>query len=142
MMKIRKFRKLQMLRNSLLPVKSKEIYEKTYALFRKWCSEKNIKKITENVMLAYLEEKSKIVRSSTLWSTFSMLKSTLNVKENVDLKQFPRLVPYLKNKAVGYKSQKSAIFTRDDINNFIAKADDQDYLLMKVKLQFLNNTVS
>lgn len=120
--------------DNLLPVKSKEIYEKTYALFRKWCTEKDVRKITENVILAYLEEKSRSVKSSTLWSTFSMLKATLNLKENVDLKQFPRLVPYLKSKAVGHRSKKSAIFTRDDINKFISEANDQDHLLMKVNL--------
>ncbi|KAJ8912823.1 hypothetical protein NQ315_014406 [Exocentrus adspersus] len=69
------------------------------------------------------EEKSKTLKPPTLWSIFSMLKSTLNLKENIDLRKFPKLVPYLKNKAVGYRGKK-----------FIKDADDETHLLKKVVL--------
>jgi integrase len=121
---------------SLLPAKSKVQYEKAYNQFRMWCATKQVVKVTENVLLAYLEEKSKVLKPPTLWSTFSMLKSTLNVKENVDVRKFPKIVPYLKNKSVGYRGKKSKVLTREDITKFLEEADDGTYLLMKVVLIF------
>ena len=79
--------------NNLLPVRSKNQYEKCYIQFREWCELKKVKKISENVLLASFEEKSMKVKAPTLWSTFSMLKATLNIKENIDLRKFPKLVP-------------------------------------------------
>jgi hypothetical protein len=59
---------------SILPQKSRPQYEKAYTDFRRWCDSKKLGTITtENVLLAYLEEKSKIVKPSTLWSQYSML---------------------------------------------------------------------
>jgi integrase len=118
--------------SSLLPAKSKEQYEKSYTQFRQWCAIKNITKTSEKVLLAYLEEKSKKLKPPTLWSHFSMLKATLNIKENIDVRKFPKLVPYLKNKSVGYRGKKSKVLTREDVNKFIEEADNANNLLMKV----------
>ncbi|CAH1366009.1 unnamed protein product [Tenebrio molitor] len=81
-------------------------------------------------------EKSKTVKTKppTLWSTFSMLKAMLNVKENIDVRKFPKLVPYLKNKSVGYQGKKSKILTQEDISKFIEEAADEKKLLKKVVL--------
>lgn len=43
--------------SSLLPVKSKERYEKAYNMFCEWRNTKNFKGIDENLMLAYFYEK-------------------------------------------------------------------------------------
>ncbi|CAH1375791.1 unnamed protein product [Tenebrio molitor] len=48
--------------SNLIPEKSKR------------CNKNNVQTVSENVVLAYLMEKSKTVKSSTLWSTYSMLK--------------------------------------------------------------------
>jgi hypothetical protein len=48
------------------------------------------------IVLAYLMEKSKTVKSSTLWSTYSMLKLTLNIRDGIDVTKFLKLVPFLK----------------------------------------------
>ncbi|KAJ8973037.1 hypothetical protein NQ317_004061 [Molorchus minor] len=65
--------------------------------------------ISENVLLAYFAEKSKKMKSSTLWAICSMLKATLNVKENVDFKKCTKLIPYLKNLSVGNHPKKSKV---------------------------------
>jgi hypothetical protein len=52
--------------------------------------------VSENVVLAYLMEKSKTVKSSTLWSTYSMLKLTLNIRDGIGVTKFLKLVPFLK----------------------------------------------
>jgi hypothetical protein len=48
------------------------------------------------IVLAYLMEKSKTVKSSTLWSTYSMLKLTLNIRDGIGVTKFLKLVPFLK----------------------------------------------
>lgn len=65
---------------NLLPSKSGNRYWKEYEIFIKWCEENSISVYNEYVMLAYFENISKKLKSSTLWSIFSMLKSILNIK--------------------------------------------------------------
>jgi hypothetical protein len=59
----------------LLPTKSREIYETTYKRFMKWCEEKNIKTYSENVLLVYFADLAKKMKSSILWSQYSMVKA-------------------------------------------------------------------
>ncbi|KAF2885165.1 hypothetical protein ILUMI_21010 [Ignelater luminosus] len=63
-----------------------------------------------------------------------MLKATLNVKENIDVRKFPTAVPHLKSKLVGYQGRKSKILTREDITKCIKEADDERNLLNKAVL--------
>ncbi|RZC00578.1 uncharacterized protein BDFB_012126, partial [Asbolus verrucosus] len=111
--------------------KSKALYEKTYGIFEDWFGAKKVKEIAEDVILAYLEQRSRQVKPSTLWFTFSMLKATLNVKENINLGKFSKVAPYLKSKIIDHQKKKSAVFTKEDIEKFLNEADDQNYLLMK-----------
>src|SRR3978361_777113 len=70
--------------SSLIPEKSARQYESAYSNFMQWCGSKKLKNVSETVILAYLEDKAKTFRPPTLWSIYSMLKKTLNVKQNVD----------------------------------------------------------
>jgi hypothetical protein len=70
----------------------KRQYGKCYNDFKERCNKNNVKTVSENVVLAYLMEKSKTVKSSTLWSTYSMLKLTLRT----GVTKFLKLVPFLK----------------------------------------------
>lgn len=116
----------------LLPEKSKARYKKERDNFLAWCEEKNAKNITENVLLAYFSEKSKLFKSSTLWSMYSMLRSTLVLEDNVDISKYHKLMAFLKRKSVGYVAKKSRTFCKDDIDKFIGEAPDKDYLMLKV----------
>jgi hypothetical protein len=53
--------------NELLPVKSRKKYDKAYQQFEDWCREKRVRDITEEVLLAYFEQKSRKLKGSTLW---------------------------------------------------------------------------
>ncbi|KAJ8914397.1 hypothetical protein NQ315_017487 [Exocentrus adspersus] len=64
----------------------------------------------ETVLLAYLSEKAKKVKPSTLWSYYSMLKSTLLVNDNCDISKYSKLIALLKKLCDGYKPKKSKIF--------------------------------
>ncbi|CAH1381952.1 unnamed protein product [Tenebrio molitor] len=119
----------------LLPKKSKEVYEHTYHIFSEWCKGKKCPgKVNENILLAYFVAKSKTVKSSTLWSTNSMLKATTNIKHNIDISKFNKLVPFLKRMSDNYKPKKSKTFTREGVNKFLLEAEDETYLFMKVLL--------
>lgn len=69
----------------LLPQRSKSRYETEYSQFCDWREKRKVKIVNDDVVLVYLSEKAKSMKSSTLWSKFSMLKSCLAVKENMDL---------------------------------------------------------
>lgn len=116
----------------LLPAKSRILYEKEYDAFDSWCSQKKISKISEPVILAYLGLKSETMKSSTLWSKFSMLKSTLAVKKNIQIGNYPKVKAFLKRKSAGYKPKKASVFTREEVNKFLVDAADEKFLLMKV----------
>lgn len=115
----------------LLPLKSRQRYENEYIKFNTWRQEKGVKNCSENVMLAYFSEKSQQNSASTLWSVFSMLKTTLMIEENADLKKYGKLIAFLKRKNEGYKPKKSQTFERVQVEQFLLEASD-DYLLMKV----------
>jgi hypothetical protein len=66
-------------------VKSRKKYDKAYQQFEDWCREKRIRDITEEVLLAYFEQKSRKLKGSTLWSLFSMLRSTIQLKKNIEI---------------------------------------------------------
>jgi hypothetical protein len=82
--------------SNLIPEKSKRQYDKCYNDFKERCNKNNVKTVSENVVLTYLMEKSKTVKSSTLWSTYSMLKLTLNIRDGIGVTKFLKLVPFLK----------------------------------------------
>lgn len=116
----------------LLPDKSKERYEKQYAKFKSWCNNKKVNQVTEEVMLAFFAGESKIYKSSSLWSIYSMLRAVLLIKENINIANYLKLKSYLKRKSVGYEAKKSRVFSRNEINEFLRKAPDHDFLLLKV----------
>lgn len=117
----------------LLPSKSRVRYENVYQVFEECCEEHKIKEITEDVILWYLTEKSKSLKPSSLWSVYSMLKATLYIKKNIDFKQYSKVTAFLKKKSVGYKPKVSEVFSREQCDTFLQKADDNEYLMIKVK---------
>mgnify|MGYP000308873942 CR=1 FL=1 len=81
---------------NLLPEKSRDKYEIQYERFSKWCDSKETKNISENILLAYFAEKAKVMKSSTLWSIYSMLRSTISVKHDLNISEYKKLIAYLK----------------------------------------------
>uniref|UniRef100_A0A6P7H181 Uncharacterized protein LOC114344851 n=1 Tax=Diabrotica virgifera virgifera TaxID=50390 RepID=A0A6P7H181_DIAVI len=116
----------------LLPVKSRNRYELVYDLFQKWSNDKNVHTVNEEVILAYLMEKSNILKPSSLWSNYSMLKSTLNIKNNIDISRYPKVNAFLKRKSIGYKLKKSKVLNKEEIDKFLSEGEDKIYLMTKV----------
>ena len=74
--------------NKVVPAKSKHSYEKEYTNFCEWRKRKHAKGADERIILAYISERSKNAKSSSLWSYYSQLKKMLSVKENIDISRF------------------------------------------------------
>lgn len=70
---------------SFLPQQSRGKYLKQYDMFNTWRTAKGAKTFSENVLLAYFIELSETKQSSTLWSTYSMLKATIKMKEDIHM---------------------------------------------------------
>lgn len=117
---------------NLLPQKSAKLYDKQYKRFMSWCEEHSVQNYTENVLLGYFSERATTYNSASLWSLYSMIKSTLVIRNNVDISKFPKLIAFIKSKNAGYKPKKSNIFTREEINKFLLEAPDHTYLMWKV----------
>lgn len=117
---------------NLLPEKSRKQYEIAYNRFREWCADKKAVHFTENVLLAYFSERSTKVKPSSLWSEYSMVRASLSVKHDVDIKTYTRVMAFLKRNSVGFRAKKSKIFNRDQIYKFLKEAPDLQYLMKKV----------
>lgn len=118
--------------NNLLPEKSRAKYEKAYRDFLSWRMDKNTTSLSENVLLAYFEDLSKKFKSASLWTIYSMVKSTLNIKHQVDISKYFKLTTLLKRKSEGYIAKKAKTFSPEEINKFLNDAPDQLYLQSKV----------
>ncbi|KAJ8971930.1 hypothetical protein NQ317_015436 [Molorchus minor] len=89
----------------------KNYYQENKKTFRL----QNVQKPTENALLAYFDEKSKVVCSSTLWAHYSMLKSVINIRENVDISKFPKVLAFFKRKNEGFKQKKSNVLMIEQV---------------------------
>lgn len=119
--------------SSMLPVRSKKLYMNTYRDFLDWCKGKNVINYTENVFIAYFSEKSSSCKASTLWSNYSMLKTTFNINKSIDISKYTRLLTFLKRTSKNYQPKTSKIFSLLDIETFIDEAPDSQFLMMKVR---------
>ena len=122
----------------LLPQKSREVYECAYNRFIQWCTEMNVKTYTESVLLAYFVT---TIKSSTLWSMYSMLRSTLNLKNGINISSYSKLKAYLKKQNVGYKPKKSRVLTKEQMDQFLNSARDLQYLII-IKIYVKNEKMN
>lgn len=118
--------------NAILPKKSMDRYLQAYEVFKIWQKSHRTTSLDERVIMAYFSEASAKFKPSTVWSMYSMLKKTLIVKANVDLKTYCRLRAFLKTNSDGYQTKKSLVFAPEQLKTFILDAPDAMYLAMKV----------
>lgn len=118
--------------SNLISETSKEKYTTAHNVFMDWRKEHNTDSFSENVLMLYFVELSKKFKASTLWTQYSMLRTTLKINNSVDIAMYAKLRAFLKRKSTGYRPKKSKIFTSEEINKFIKEAPDNVYLLAKV----------
>lgn len=119
--------------SAVIPEKSRERYENAFQVFKAWCNEKNYQQISEKVLLAYFVRRNEKLKSpGSLWAEYSMLKSTIFLKDGIDISKFTTLIAYLKRKNVGYRPRKSKVFTSEDMYKFLKEFPDEAYLNVKL----------
>jgi hypothetical protein len=71
-----------------LPEKSRYHYERAYNIFDEWRKKNRRGSFSEDVMLAFFQKLSQNMEPTSLWSTYSMLQSTINLKNDVYVSLF------------------------------------------------------
>mgnify|MGYP005985534541 FL=1 len=102
---------------SLLPAKSRWLYEKTYEFYN-WCTEQNITNYTEPVLLAY-------------FSTVVQRALTASLQD-IDIGKFNKLIMFIKSQTEGYEPKKSKVLEKEQIQRFISDAPNNLFLMTKV----------
>ena len=120
--------------NDSLPKKSADRYLAVYNAYKKWREEhsSSLSDNEEKNLLVYFTELRARLKPPTLWSIWSMLKTTMATRDNVDLKQYTDLRYLVKLNARNYRPKKSAVLKWDEIVNFMNNAPDYVYLAAKV----------
>jgi hypothetical protein len=80
----------------------------------------------------YLKTEIKM-KSSSLWSTYSMVRSLMNINHGIDISRFLKLRAFLKKQNECYTPKKSRVFTKKEFDKFLSDSSDQQYLGLKVK---------
>jgi hypothetical protein len=110
--------------STLLPAKSRAVYELSYQRFDQWLGLRKLECISEKVMLAYFMQRSKLLKPSTMWSEYSKLRTTIYLNKKVDISKFNNLIAFLKRQSEGYRGKKSKVFTKDEVHAFLKEAND------------------
>ncbi|KAJ8913978.1 hypothetical protein NQ315_008970 [Exocentrus adspersus] len=114
---------------------SGKIPKKAYKQCMDWRMAQNVKSsFPENVLLAYFSEISKNIKPNSLWTHYSMLRSTLSIHNDVEIAKYQKLKALLNRKSDDYKPKKSKTVTKQQINRFLNEAPVDKYLFMKVAL--------
>lgn len=117
---------------NLLPDKSRNAYEITHDRFMQWRELKQATSFSDRVLISYFTELSKKWAPSTLWSEFSKLKSTLKIKNNIDISSYSNLVTFKKKMNKDFKPKKAATLTASEVRRFLEEASDTHNLATKV----------
>ncbi|XP_063923544.1 uncharacterized protein LOC135137744 [Zophobas morio] len=118
----------------LIPEKSKLKYECTYHKFMDWRIKNHAKSFSENVLMAYFGHIRPQFKPTSLWAMYSMLRTMIGIKHNVNIANYPKLKAYLKRQSDGYHCKKSKVFTASEVNKFIKEAPHMENLFKKVVL--------
>ncbi|KAJ3663071.1 hypothetical protein Zmor_007380 [Zophobas morio] len=113
------------------PPELREAAKNLEEIIKTGVQKKQVTGTSENVLLVYFEEQSKKKKPSTLWSVYSMLRSTISLKEDIDISKYYKLVAFIKRQNTAYKPKKSSVFSRAEITKFLLEAPDNDFLSTK-----------
>lgn len=118
-------------RRGMIPEKSRKQYYVEYRKYCDWKEKTGIQKDnnTEATVGVYLEEKSKNVVPTSLFTTLSMLKAVLALEENVVINA-DHLNKILSKKCKGYTPKQSPTFTKKQLSDFLGASDT--FLIQKV----------
>ena len=125
-----------------LPRKSQQKYLNAYEHFDTWRNLNEVeRRVDKEVLMAYFLDVSKHWKPTTLWARYSMIKSVLIQKFDVDIGQYKCLTKFLGNKSKGYKPRKAKPLLAHNLKTFLNQAPDEKYLFTKVSSSLIINTL-
>ena len=86
-----------------------------YNQFLKWKANNDTTLTSENVLLAYFDFLSSKNAPNTVWSIWSMLKSMIKRRENINIKDFSELQGFIKTNSKHYRPKKAPIFSNEQV---------------------------
>lgn len=118
----------------LLPEKSRDTYMKQYHGYIDWCIGKRILRLDywkEGAIFAWAVEQLRTLAPTTVRSRLAMIKAVIAARdeENVEVEKTEKLLDQKDRK---YVKKKSSVFSRQNYDDFLEKALDQQYLAVKV----------
>lgn len=119
----------------LIPQKSRDKYEYAYKAFNNWKKQKNTSLTSQNILMAYFDELAAKYKPSTLWSQYSMLKTTIQHNEKINIGTYNPLISFLKSHGKGFRSKKSNVLTSKEIETFLKDAPNNTHLATKVRIR-------
>lgn len=60
------------------------------------------------------------------------------MRNGIDISKFPTVIDFLKMNSKGYQAKKSMVLSKQDLDRFMVEADDNMYLMIKVKMILLS----
>jgi hypothetical protein len=66
-----------------------------------------------------------------------MLRTMISINKNLDLSKYTNLIAFFKRQGEGYRAKKSKSFSKENIEKFLTTANDEDYLMQKVRVFFV-----
>ena len=83
-------------------------------------------------MLVYFNTVASKYAPTSQWLMYSMLKSVIKIRENIDISKFFMVNATMKKVAQYYVPKKAEIFTQEEVMMFLEEASDDFYLVHKV----------
>ena len=122
----------------IIPEKSKKRYYQVYEVLLRWQELHNSTgEFSDRVLLEYFKEQSATKKPTTLWSTYSMLRSVIKIENKVDISKNSNMMAFIRNKNKGYEPEKTKVFEEKHIAEFFEEApDDDEWLPVKVSIFF------
>lgn len=90
--------------------------------------------IDENMLVVYFTELKKLFKPTTLWSTWSKLRTTISLRHQVNINNYEDLKTLLKRYAKGYVPTKAKTFTWKEVLTFLTTSEPKIYLVHQVIL--------
>ena len=120
-----------------------QTYRLVFENYEKWCMENKIKELSnEKALLVYFRELSISRKPSSLWCYYSMLKTELSIRKNVNVKKDINLIAFLKRQSEGYNSKKKDL-QKEEITSFFKTVDNSKlFFLGNEFISFPNNASS
>lgn len=120
-----------------IPSKSSNVYLIRYNKFMKWRKDNGKQNFSEALFLEYFKHLNKNYQASTLWTFYSIIRTMVLAKHNLDIRGYLSLASYLKKVNKGYVAKKAKRLSAEQVYTFLQNAPNQQYLATKVCITFI-----